>query len=163
MKEKNDLKFLNPKWVKRFLSIAEEISTWSYDPSTKVGSVLITLDGKTASTGYNGLPYSLDDELELIHDRDFKLENVIHAEMNAIANRYLFNEPCILFVSKPICTDCVKLVTAHRFIKGVCWLNDIEFAQRWNVNKSVEMLERHFKSKLVTTPEYSYISKATDK
>jgi 6-pyruvoyl-tetrahydropterin synthase len=82
---------------------------------------------------------------------------------DAIDHRYLFNEPCILFVSKPICTDCVKLVTAHRFIKGVCWLNDIEFAQRWNVNKSVEMLERHFKSTLVTTPEYSYISKATDK
>ena len=152
---------LEPHNISRFLELTKVISTWSKDPSTKVGSVLISLDGKTASTGYNGLPYSLDDEL--IHDRDFKLENVIHAEMNAIANRYLFNEPCILFVSKPICTDCVKLVTAHRFIKGVCWLNDIEFAQRWNVNKSVEMLERHFKSKLVTTPEYSYISKATDK
>lgn len=151
-------KILEPHNISRFLELTKVISTWSKDPSTKVSAVLITLDGKVASTGYNGLPYSLDDNL--IHDRDFKLDNVIHAEMNAIANRYIFNESCILFVSKPICIDCVKLVTAHRFIKGVCWLNDTEFAKRWNNSKSVEMLERHFKTNLVSTHEYSYIAES---
>lgn len=154
-------KILEPAYIDRFLHLSEVISTWSKDPSTKVGSVLITLDGiKVASTGYNGLPYSLDDSL--VHNRDFKIENIIHAEMNAIANRYFLNEPCILFVSKPMCTDCVKLVMAHKFIKGVCWLNDSEFSKRWNTSKSVEMLERHFKSALVTTDKYSYITNKND-
>lgn len=141
--------------IPRFLSLAEHISTWSKDPSTKVGAVLITLDGKVASTGYNGLPYSHDDRL--VHIREYKIEHVIHAEMNAIANRYIFDKPCILFVSKPMCPDCAKLVTAHRFIQGVVWVTDNEFTQRWNSKKAIQMLEKHFKSIPVITPGYTMI------
>lgn len=147
------------KYRKRFLELAEHISTWSKDTSTKVGAVLITSDAKVAATGYNGLPISCPDSK--IEDREFKIRNVIHAEMNAISNRYFLNEISFLFVSKPMCPDCVKLITANHWIHGVCWRNDDTFSSRWNSAESIQMLERHFSNKLMIDSynNYSYIFK----
>ena len=143
MKEKNDLKFINPKWVKRFLSLAEEIATWSHDPSTKVGAVLVNCHGRIASTGYNGLPAGFDDSK--ITDREYKIPRVIHAELNCIANRNMsINEDCYLFVTHPMCIECAKIVAAHSFIKGVAWKFNPEFAAKWNSTAAVEFLKEHF-------------------
>ncbi len=72
------------KWDQRFLSLAQLISTWSKDPSTKVGSCVVRPDKTIASVGYNGFPQKLSDAPELYADRETKLSRVIHAEMNAI-------------------------------------------------------------------------------
>ena len=143
MKEKNDLIYINPNWVKRFLSLAEEISTWSHDPSTKVGAVLVNCHGRIAATGYNGLPAGFDDSK--ITDREYKIPRVIHAELNCIANRNMsINEDCYLFVTHPMCVECAKIVAAHSFIKGVAWKFNPEFAAKWNSTASVEFLKEHF-------------------
>ncbi|QIG77267.1 deoxycytidylate deaminase protein [Rhizobium phage RHph_TM39] len=73
------------KWRKRFLRLAREVASWSKDPSTKVGCVVV--DPKTKkiiSLSYNGFPRNHPDDEELYKDRQYKLDNIIHAEMNSV-------------------------------------------------------------------------------
>ena len=72
------------KWELRFLALACVISTWSKDPSTKVGAIIVRPDMTIASVGYNGFPKNMKDDAYLYADRDVKLSRIIHAEMNAI-------------------------------------------------------------------------------
>ena len=51
------------KWDKRFLRIAQEVSSWSKDPSKQIGAVA-TLDNRIVATGYNGFPSSIDDNAD---------------------------------------------------------------------------------------------------
>ena len=46
---------MNEKWDLRFLEMAKLVSTYSKDPSTKIGAI-ITQGKKLVSMGYNGLP-----------------------------------------------------------------------------------------------------------
>jgi deoxycytidylate deaminase len=39
------------KWDQRFMDLAAHVSTWSKDPSTKVGSVIVRLDRTVVSRG----------------------------------------------------------------------------------------------------------------
>lgn len=71
------------KWDLRFLKLAREISTWSKDPSTRVGAVLVRGNIRIAD-GYNGFPTAMPDSPELYADRTEKYSRIIHAEMNAI-------------------------------------------------------------------------------
>lgn len=72
------------KWEKRFLGLAEHIASWSKDPSTKVGAVIVRPDHTVASVGYNGFPRNMNDLPTLYADREKKLSRCVHAEMNAI-------------------------------------------------------------------------------
>ena len=71
------------KWHERFIKLAHEVATWSKDPSTKVGCILVK-DKKVISTGYNGFPKGISDSFERLNDRTTKYETVVHAETNAI-------------------------------------------------------------------------------
>lgn len=71
------------KWDKRFLRLAEHIATWSKDPSTKVGAVIV-LNRKIIATGYNGFPAGEDDDPALYADRAYKYEHIVHGEINGI-------------------------------------------------------------------------------
>lgn len=90
------------KWDGRFLGLAEQVATWSKDPSTKVGAVITRRDNTVASLGYNGFPRHVDDSPELYADRPTKLMRTVHAELNAIltAREPLTN--CTLYVT-PLC------------------------------------------------------------
>lgn len=70
------------KWDRRFLDMAQLVASWSKDPNTRVGAVLVRPDKTIASTGYNGYPKKMRDIG--MENRDEKLSRVIHAEMNAI-------------------------------------------------------------------------------
>lgn len=72
------------KWDQRFLDVAQLVSTWSKDPSTKVGAVIVRPDMTIASTGYNGFPKYMDDSDFLYDHRETKYARIIHAEMNAL-------------------------------------------------------------------------------
>jgi len=74
------------KWDARYLGLAELMSTWSKDPSKQVGAAIMRPDKTVASTGFNGLPSSVPDTPAVLHDRQLKLELVVHAEINAIQN-----------------------------------------------------------------------------
>ena len=47
---------LSNKWDIRYLELAKQLSTWSKDPSSKIGAVAIGDKGQVLSCGYNDFP-----------------------------------------------------------------------------------------------------------
>ena len=74
---------MNRRWDEYFLSMALHTAQMSKDPSTKVGAVLVRARTVLA-TGFNGFPRGIIDSEARLHNRDVKLDLVVHAEMNAV-------------------------------------------------------------------------------
>jgi len=120
------------KWDRRFLRIAEEVRLWSKDPGTKVGCVLVN-DRRILSTGYNGFPQTISDDLERYIDRDFKLSITVHAEKNAILNAAKNGtkvEGSTLYVTFPPCSQCASAVIQAGVAQVVCPSPDTA-PERW--------------------------------
>jgi len=126
------------KWDRRFLSLAKEVSTWSKDPSTQVGAVLVNKDKIVVGMGYNGFARGVDDSEERYNNRELKYKYVCHAEVNAIINAGHAAKGCTLyvypaFVMPPICNDCCKyaIQAGVKEIVGHKADENSEVAQRW--------------------------------
>ena len=103
----------NSIWDKRFLDLAQHISTWSKDPSTQVGAVL-TQGKHIVGLGYNGFPRGIQDSDARLADRPTKYKFIVHAEVNAILmagdkakNSTLYVYPS--FAIPCICNECCKV------------------------------------------------------
>jgi dCMP deaminase len=72
------------KWDLRFLELAKLVASWSKDPSTKTGAVIVRPNQSIASLGFNGFPSKMDDQENLYLNRDEKYSRIIHCEMNAL-------------------------------------------------------------------------------
>lgn len=119
------------KWANRFLDMAELVATWSKDPSTKCGAVIVNDERRIISTGYNGFPQRIYDNYEWLKNRDTKYEMVIHAEQNAVLNAVAPVRGSHLFITGPSCPDCTKFIIAAG-IQTVHWrLGQKEFLERW--------------------------------
>lgn len=96
------------KWDDRFLELASLISSWSKDPSTKVGAVIVRPDKTIASIGYNGFPRGTDDTYTT---REEKLLKTVHAELNAILSAREPLHGCTLYVT-PLCpcSNCAAAI-----------------------------------------------------
>lgn len=92
-------------WDKRYVDLARLVSTWSKDPSTQVGAVLVRPDNSVASIGYNGFPRGIEDTVERLEDRDTKYSLVIHAEMNAVLNAHDNVRGNTLYLWPLLCCD----------------------------------------------------------
>jgi dCMP deaminase len=99
-------------WGDRYIHLAKEISTWSKDPSTQVGAVVIGQNGEVLSQGYNGFPRSIKDTPQRLKDREKKYNLVVHAEMNAIYNAGLngvsLKGSTLYVYGLPVCNECAK-------------------------------------------------------
>jgi dCMP deaminase len=137
------------KWDRRFLELAKHVAQWSKDPSTKVGAVLISTDGKEF-VGYNGFPIGVFDSEERLNNREVKYKLVVHAEVNAILKAgdkarggTLYVWPS--FSLPPICHECCKMAIQAGVKEIVGYLPDEndERVQRWKASISVskEMCE----------------------
>ena len=110
------------KWDYRFMGIAREVSSWSHDPGTKVGCVLV-LEKRILSVGFNGFPQNLSDSLELYKDREYKLAVTVHAEANAILNAAkngAKTQFCTAYVTFPPCSQCAAALIQAGVSKVVC-------------------------------------------
>ena len=129
------------KWDKRFIDLAEHISTWSKDPSTKVGAVIVDDDRRIVSVGYNGFPAGVDDHTDRYDDREIKYEMIIHGEINAIlfANKDL--KGCTLYTwpFQP-CSRCASIVVQKGISRVVTLVNK---DPRWK--KSFDLSAKIFK------------------
>jgi dCMP deaminase len=100
------------KWDKRFMLLAREISTWSKDPSKKIGAVAIGENRRILSTGYNGFPAGIDDSDERLDNREDKYKYVVHAEKNCIYNAchngISLNGSTLYVWGLPVCSECAK-------------------------------------------------------
>ena len=72
------------KWDLRFLEMARLVSTWSRDPSTQTGAVIVRPNKSVAGVGFNGFPQNMPDAPELYANRDEKYSRIVHCEMNAL-------------------------------------------------------------------------------
>ncbi|UOL48807.1 tRNA-specific adenosine deaminase [Pseudomonas phage Astolliot] len=118
-------------WPSRYLALAKQIASWSKDPSTKVGCVIIDELGRPVSFGYNGFPRGTCDHYT---DRDTKLSQTIHAEMNAVlaAGRHI--NGCVVYVTHPPCIPCLCHLKQSFVTKIVCLDGGEEFAKRWSTD-----------------------------
>ena len=100
---------MSNKWDKRFLDIAKSVSTWSKDPSRKIGAIAVR-SRKILSTGYNGFPKGIEDTEERYNNRELKYQYVVHAEMNCIYNAaengISLRDSTLYIYGLPVCSDC---------------------------------------------------------
>lgn len=122
---------VSPKSV-RFMFLAEHVSNWSKDPSTKTGCVIVRPDTTVAAVGYNGFPRTIKDNPEILDNREEKYKRTIHCEMNAILSARerldgytLFNWP------GQSCDRCAVHIIQSGIIKVVSPKIENEFSERW--------------------------------
>lgn len=100
------------KWTERFLDLAKAVSTWSKDPSTKIGAVAVGSQGQIVSQGYNGFPRGIIDTETRLSVREEKYKFVVHGEMNCIYNSCLngisLKDTTIYVYGLPVCSECAK-------------------------------------------------------
>jgi len=100
------------KWSQRYLNLAKEISTWSKDPSKKIGAVAVGSKGQVLSQGFNGFPRGIRDHDNRLNVREEKYKFVVHGEMNCIynaCNNGTSLDGATLYVyGLPVCSECAK-------------------------------------------------------
>lgn len=120
-------------WSARFLALAQHVSAWSKDPSTKVGAVIVRPDRTIAAVGYNGFPRGTADSDELYADRPTKYVRTVHAEVNAILSAKEPLQGCSLFVF-PLhpCASCAGIIIQSGIKHVVAYVGDEP--ERWAEN-----------------------------
>ena len=120
------------KWDKRFLELAKLVGSWSKDPSTQVGAVIVDDDKRIVSIGFNGFPKGVKDSQKRLVDRDEKYAIIVHAEANALmfANRSV--EGCTLYTwpFQP-CSRCAGLIIQSGIKRVVSVIHNDD---RWKKN-----------------------------
>jgi len=132
------------KWDQRLFDLAEFVSHWSKDPSTKCGCVITSPDRKKTSLGYNGFPTGIDDNPYLLNDREEKYKRIIHSEMNAILNAQFNLEGCTLY-NYPFlpCNRCAPYIIQAGINKVITQRCPDEKKERWR--DSFKLSEELFK------------------
>ena len=117
-------------WDEYFMAIAKLTSLRSKDPSTGVGSCIVSNKNRILSIGYNGAPNGFSDK-EFPWQREgdelnTKYPYVCHSEMNAVLN---YNgsksdlEDSRIYVDLFPCNECAKIII-QAGIKEVIYLSD---------------------------------------
>jgi dCMP deaminase len=88
---------MSQKWDNRFLELSKLVASWSKDPSTQTGAVIINPDRTILAVGYNGFPKGMEDTPELYANRELKYSRIVHCEMNAVLNAKQSVEGCTLY------------------------------------------------------------------
>lgn len=121
------------QWHARYLKLADEVATWSKDPSSQIGAVAVGDKGQVLSQGYNGFPRGIKDTKKRLEIREEKYKFTVHAEMNCIYNA-TFNgtslDGATLYVSGlPVCSECAKGVIQVGVVNVVMW--DKDYPENW--------------------------------
>lgn len=119
------------KWDLRFLGLARETASWSKDPSTKVGAVIVDPDTlRIMGVGFNGFPRGMCDHKELYNDRETKYSRTIHAEVNAVLNSQR-TEGCTAYVTAPPCCNCALVLIQSGINRVVVSKPTSDLLSRW--------------------------------
>lgn len=119
---------MKDKWDRRFISLAEFISKWSLDPSTKVGCVIVDKKNRIKSLGYNGFPRGIKDD-ERLNNRDIKYSIICHSEVNGILFAQTDLTDCIIYTYPFMpCSKCSSMIIQAGITRVVAPYSDNE---RW--------------------------------
>ena len=124
-------------WDQRFLSLAEFISGWSKDPSTKVGCVIADQNHRIVSLGYNGLPVGVSDTSERLNTRELKLAITVHAETNAILFAGNVKGFSLYVWPLPPCSHCAAKIIQAGIARVVSVSPTAEQVSRWGESNNL--------------------------
>ncbi len=134
------------KWNQRFMELALLVASWSKDPSTKTGAIVVGPDREIRATGYNGLVRGVDDNKAERLERPTKYDFFEHAERNAIYNACLTGtslKGCTMYATHPPCTDCARAIIqsgiktvitreleTRKDISGQTWRDKLDYSRQ---------------------------------
>lgn len=125
-------------WDRRFLEMAKLVSTWSKDPSTGIGAVIVNSKKRIVSLGFNGYPQGVKDEG--MENREEKIAKVLHAEQNCMAFSYQDISGYTLYCTHCPCSQCAAMMI-QRGISRVVFSSPVnkEFVIRWDKSNQIAL------------------------
>jgi dCMP deaminase len=141
-------------WDRRYIDMAELVASWSKDPSTKCGAVIVNEDNEIVSIGFNGFPKGVADLQSRLYNRDLKYAITIHAERNAILFAKQSLKNCTLYTfPMQCCSECAAMAIQSGIKRHVSLSYQPE---RWQ--KSFELAKEMFKEANVSTTYYHLVN-----
>jgi dCMP deaminase len=124
------------KWDRRFLALADQIASWSKDPSRGVGAVIASKERQIVATGFNGLPRGVEDRPERL-ERPAKYDFVCHAELNAIiqcARNGVSPVGATVYTSFSPCVQCTLAIVQAGIARVVTYEYGGDADAHWEVS-----------------------------
>ena len=103
------MELLRPSWPETWMAIARLVAQRSYDPTLKVGAIIVSEDNsQMLSVGYNGNYRSGPHERE---SQSPGQSGFIHAEVNALVKcDFNFHKKKHMYLTHSPCRHCAKLI-----------------------------------------------------
>ena len=134
---------MNQTWEHRFIELAQLVSSWSKDPSTQCGAVIVDQKKRVVSVGFNGFPQGIEDYPSRLDDREIKYDLVLHAEVNALLFAKKDLTGCTLFVyPMPPCIRCAVQIIQSGITEVISVKPTKEMESRWgeSISKTAAFL-----------------------
>lgn len=132
-------------WDKRWLQMAEVVASWSKDPNTKVGCVVVDDRQNLLVTGWNGIPRGVEDESDLRSEKPEKYKWYEHAERNAIYNAAAKGSTSLrgstLYTTLFPCCDCMRGVIQSGITRVVVSYSNVDRQATDGTSQSIKMAE----------------------
>jgi dCMP deaminase len=125
---------VSKSWDDYFMKMAGLVASKSKDKSTKVGAVIVGPDNEVRSSGFNGYPRMVTDDIDGAHDRNTRLLHTIHGEANAIVAAARVGIPtkdCRIYVTHWPCAECSKLIIQAGIKEVIAPKPSDELYERW--------------------------------
>lgn len=132
------------KWDIRYLQFAHHVASWSKDPSTKAGAVIVKPNRSVLSVGFNGFPQNMPDNQEWYDNRDEKYSRIVHCEVNALIMAEGSARGCTLYTWPFACCDrCVVQMLQAGINRFVFPTTPERLRERWQpiLDKTKKYLE----------------------
>jgi len=118
------------KWNKRFLDMAALVATWSKDPATQVGAVIVDAQSRIISTGFNGLAQNVHDLPSRYENKHVKHQIILHAESNAILFARQSLTGCTIYTAPlATCAHCASQIIQTGIARVVCRKDKV--SEKW--------------------------------
>jgi len=128
-------------WHIRWLDMVDLVASWSKDPSTKVGAVIVDDRDVVLALGWNGIPRGVRDDAFGRNQRPIKYSFYEHAERNAIYNaaaKGVGLQGSTLYTSFIPCADCGRAVIQSGIKTVVVRLASCN--ERWKNSEDITQL-----------------------
>lgn len=119
--------------------MATLVASWSKDPSSKFGSVIVDNQNRVISIGFNGFAKGFEDQQGRLEDRQFKYRHVLHSEENCILNAKQDITGCKIYVTGLPCSLCMSRIAQSGLVEVVCYKPTDDYLERWSVNEPLQV------------------------
>jgi dCMP deaminase len=105
-------------WDVVFMSMAMQLAHRSKDEETQVGALIVDIDHRILSGGFNGPPFTADDSV-VPKVRPEKYKWFIHAELNALFFAHCKLNLATMYVTGVPCHNCMLAIAQNGIIRVV--------------------------------------------